>query len=75
MQQRGQQFFMQHTSDLAASQQKTLQFVANLRDQQALSLAYFDVFWFCAVVPLALIALVFIMRPSVAEKGAHAGAE
>ena len=73
--QQGQQFFLQHTGDAAASQHMTLQFVANLRDQQALSLAYFDVFWFCAVVPLALIALVFIMRPSVAEKGAHAGAE
>ncbi len=74
-QQQGQQFFMQQTGDPAASQHMTLQVVANLRDQQALSLAYFDVFWFCAVVPLALIALVFIMRPSVAEKGAHAGGE
>ena len=73
--QQGQQFFMQHTGDPAASQHMTLQVVANLRDQQALSLAYFDVFWFCAVVPLALIALVFIMRPSVAEKGALAGGE
>ena len=72
-QQQGQQFFLQHTGDPAASQHMTLQVVANLRDQQALSLAYFDVFWFCAVVPLALIALVFIMRPSVAEKGAHGG--
>jgi DHA2 family multidrug resistance protein len=73
--QHGQQFFLQHTGDPAAAQQMTLQVVANFREQQALSLAYFDVFWFCAVVPLALIALVFIMRRSVAEKGAHAGAE
>ncbi len=73
--QQGQQFFLQHTGDPAASHHMTLQVIANLRDQQALSLAYFDVFWFCAVVPLALIALVFIMRRSVAEKGAHAGGE
>ena len=68
--QQGQQFFMQHTGDPATSQHMTLQVIANLRDRQALSLAYFDVFWFCAVVPLALIALVFLMRRSVAEKGA-----
>ena len=73
--QQGQQFFLQHTGDPAASQHMTLQVVANLRDQQALSLAYFDVFWFCTVVPIALIALVFIMRRSVAEKGALAGGE
>jgi DHA2 family multidrug resistance protein len=73
--QQGQQFFMRHTGDPAASQHMTLQVISNLRDQQALSLAYFDVFWFCAVVPIALIALVFIMRPSVAEKGALAGGE
>jgi DHA2 family multidrug resistance protein len=53
----------------------TLQVVSNLREQQALSLAYFDVFWFCAVVSLVLIGLVFVMRPSAAEKGAHVGAE
>jgi MFS transporter, DHA2 family, multidrug resistance protein len=73
--QQGLQFFLQHTGDPAASKHMTLQVIANLRDQQALSLAYFDVFWFCAVVPIALIALVFIMRPSKAEKGAQVGGE
>ena len=39
------------------------------------SLAYFDVFWICAVVALALVLLVLLMKRSVAEKGAHVGAE
>lgn len=74
-QQRGLQFFMQRTGDPAASHQMTLQVIANLRDQQASSLAYFDVFWCCAALPLALIPLIFLMRQSVAEKGAHVGGE
>ena len=73
--QQGQQFFLQRTGDPAASRHMTMQVIANLRDQQAISLSYFDVFWFCAVVPIVLIALVFIMRPSMAEKGAHVGGE
>ena len=40
-----------------------------------LSLAYFDVFWFSAVVAALLVFLVLLMRRSVAEKGAHIGAE
>jgi hypothetical protein len=43
--------------------------------QQAESLSYFDVFWVCAVVTLALVLLVALMKRSAAEKGAHAGAE
>ena len=73
--QQGLQFFLQRTGDLAASQHMTLQKIKDIRDQQALSLAYFDVFWFCTVVPLALIPLVFLMRRSVAEKGEHVGGE
>ena len=42
---RGQAFFMQHTGDPVRSQQMTLQALADLRQQQAASLAYFDVFW------------------------------
>ena len=45
---RGHAFFMQHTGDPAGSQQMTVQALANLRQQQAASLAYFDVFWVCA---------------------------
>ena len=41
----GQAFFLGHTGDPAKSQQMTVQVLANLRQQQAASLAYFDVFW------------------------------
>jgi DHA2 family multidrug resistance protein len=53
----------------------TLQALADLRQQQAASLAYFDVFWVCAAVGLALVILVLLMKRSVAEKGTHVGAE
>ena len=46
----GQAFFLQQTGDPAGSQQMTLQTLANLRQQQAASLAYFDVFWLFAVL-------------------------
>jgi DHA2 family multidrug resistance protein len=72
---RGQAFFIQQTGDPAASPQMTLQVLANLRQQQAASLAYFDVFWVAAVLGFALVFLVLLMKRSVAEKGAHVGAE
>jgi len=68
-------FFMQHTGDPAGSEQKALQLLANLRQQQAASLAYFDVFWLCAVLGVSLIPLVLFMKRSVAEKGAQVGGE
>ena len=46
-----------------------------LRQQQGASLAYFDVVWVAAVVGVALVVLVLLMKRSVAEKGAHVGAE
>jgi DHA2 family multidrug resistance protein len=63
------------TGDLVASGQEAWQRVADELQRQALSLSYFDVFWVFAVVALVLIPLVFLMRRSVAEKGAHVGAE
>jgi hypothetical protein len=36
---------------------------------------YFDVFWLCAVLGVLLVFLVPMMKRSVAEKGAHVGAE
>jgi DHA2 family multidrug resistance protein len=72
---RGYAFFLQRTGDPAQSQQDTVQVLANLRQQQAASLAYFDVFWMCAAIGVALVPLVFLMKRSVAEKGAHVGAE
>jgi DHA2 family multidrug resistance protein len=73
--QKGQDFFMQETGDPAQSMQNTLVELEKLRQQQAASLAYFDVFWLCAVLGVGLVFLVFLMKRSVAEKGAHAGAE
>ncbi len=72
---RGQGFFMQHTGDPAGSQLKTVQALADLRQQQAASLAYFDVFWVCAALGAALVILVPLMKRSVAEKGESVGAE
>jgi MFS transporter, DHA2 family, multidrug resistance protein len=52
-----------------------LQTLANLRQQQASALAYFDVFWVLAVVMVALVFVVLLMKRSVAEKGARIGSE
>jgi DHA2 family multidrug resistance protein len=73
--QEGQALFLQETGDPAASQEMTLQSLANLRQQQAASLSYFDEFWLFAVLALALVLLVPLMKRSVAEKGEHIGAE
>jgi DHA2 family multidrug resistance protein len=71
----GRTFFLQQTGDPAGSQQMTLQLLANLRQQQAASLAYFDVFFMCAALGVTLVFLVLLMKRSVAEKGAHVGAD
>jgi DHA2 family multidrug resistance protein len=65
----------QETGDAAGSQLLALQDLANLRDQQASSLAYFDVFWVAAVLALMLVPSVLLMKRSVAEKGAHVAAD
>jgi DHA2 family multidrug resistance protein len=67
--------FLQQTGDPAAAQQLALQTLANLRQQQASALAYFDVFWVLAVVMVALVFVVLLMKRSVAEKGARIGSE
>ena len=46
-----------------------------LREQQAASLSYFDIFWVAAMLSFVLVMLVFFMKRSVAEKDAHVGAE
>ena len=71
----GQAYYMQRTGDPARSQQLTLQSLSDLREQQAASLAYFDVFWLFAVLCLGLVLLVLLMKRSVAEPGEHIGAE
>jgi DHA2 family multidrug resistance protein len=72
---RGQDFFLQQTGDPAGSQERTLQVLDNLRQQQASSLAYFDVFFLCAALGVSLTLLVLLMKPSVAAKGEHVGGE
>ena len=73
--QKGQAFFIQRTGDPPRSREMTVQVLANLRQQQAASLAYFDVFWLCAALGVGLVILVLLMKRSVAEKGAHVGGE
>lgn len=68
-------FFLQYTADPVASQQFAWQELANLRGQQASSLAYFDTFWIFAAMTFALLILVPFMKRSVAEKGAHLSSE
>ena len=70
-----QRVFLQQSGDPVAANQVALQSLANLREQQSSSLAYFDVFFIFAVVAVALIVLVFFMKPSIAVKDAHLAAE
>lgn len=67
--------FLQRTGDPIRSPVLGLQTLDDLRQQQAASLAYFDVFWLFAVVTLALVVLVPFMKRSVAEPGEHIGGE
>src|SRR5262249_61953340 len=55
-------FFYQHTGDAAGSQQRAVQALENLRQQQASSLAYFDVFWLSAVLRVSLVVLLPMMH-------------
>jgi MFS transporter, DHA2 family, multidrug resistance protein len=67
--------FLQQTGDPVAAQQLAWQALENLRQQQASSLAYFDVFLLLALVTLALVPVALLMKRSVAQKGAHISAE
>jgi DHA2 family multidrug resistance protein len=71
----GTNFFLHHTGDPVKSAQMALGALDAARQQQAASLAYFDVFWSFAILAVLLILLVPFMRRSVAEKGAHVAAE
>ncbi len=67
--------FLHESGDPVGSQQLALRSLAKLREQQASSLAYFDVFWVLAVVMVLLALVVLLMKRSVAEKGARIGGE
>jgi len=71
----GRSVFAHQTSDASGTAHLALQSLDGLRQQQASSLAYFDVFWTAAVLAAALVLLVLIMKRSVAEKGGHVGAD
>jgi len=71
----GQRFFLQHTGDAVLSHQMALGVLDQTRTNQALSLAYFDVFFLSFAVGILLVFFVLLMRRSVAEKGAHVGGE
>jgi DHA2 family multidrug resistance protein len=68
-------FFFQRVGDPVRSQLLGLQSLDDLRQQQAAAFAYFDVFFVCAVVSLALVVLVPLMKRSVAEPGERIGGE
>jgi MFS transporter, DHA2 family, multidrug resistance protein len=72
---RAQAFFVQQTGDLVASKELAVQQLENLRQQQASSLAYFDVFWMAAVLTFVVTFAVLFMKRSVAEKAGHAAPE
>ncbi|APW61813.1 DHA2 family efflux MFS transporter permease subunit [Paludisphaera borealis] len=63
------------TGDPAGATVMAWQRVSDVRNREALSLAYFDCFWAFAVLALTLVPLVFLMKRAVAEKGAHLAAE
>jgi DHA2 family multidrug resistance protein len=67
--------FLEQTGDPVAAQQLALQALDNVRDQQASALASFDVSWVFAMIMLALVPLVLLMKRSVAQKGARIGGE
>jgi MFS transporter, DHA2 family, multidrug resistance protein len=67
--------FFQLNGDPVAAHDMALQSLANLREQQSSSFAYFDTFVIFAVISVALVGLVFFMKRSVAAKGAHVAAE
>jgi MFS transporter, DHA2 family, multidrug resistance protein len=66
-----QSHLLQLTGDPAAARQMALQLLENLRQQQSSALAHFDTFFVFAVLSVPLVAVVFMMRRSVAQKGGH----
>jgi MFS transporter, DHA2 family, multidrug resistance protein len=67
--------FVQDNGDSVTSYLMAVQRLDDLRQEQALSLAYFDVFWLAAVLGVGLVPLVLLMKRTVAEKGEHVGGE
>ena len=71
----GRAFFLHQTGDPPGSARRAWRLLADARQRQAASLAFFDVFLLFAAISLALIPVILFMRRPVAEKGAHLAAE
>jgi len=67
--------FSQQTADPVAAKLMALQALDDLRQQQSTTLAYFDTFTVLGWLSFVLILMVFLMKRSVAEKGAHVAAD
>jgi DHA2 family multidrug resistance protein len=59
-----QSLFLHQTGDPSGLHQLACQQPKNLRQQQASSLAYFDVLWMSAVLTFAVAFLVLVMKRS-----------
>jgi len=70
-----QSYLLQLNGDSVAARQMAVQLLDNLRQEQASAFAYFDIFLVFAALSVPLVALVFMMKRSVAQKGAHVAAE
>ena len=70
-----QSYLLQLNGDSVAARQMAVQLLDNLRQEQASAFAYFDIFLVFAALSPPLVALVFMMKRSVAQKGAHVAAE
>jgi DHA2 family multidrug resistance protein len=68
-------FLFRQSGDRAWAQSGAVQALEELRQQQAAAMAFFDVFWVCAVLSAALVVLVLFMKRSVAEPGERIGGE
>src|SRR5205085_9127792 len=71
----GQEYFLRATGDPVHSRQMAIDVLEKARTRQAMSLAFFDIFFVLAVVGLGVMLLILMMQRSVAEKGAHVAAE
>ena len=65
--------FVQQTADPVGAKLMALQALDDLRQQQASTLAYFDTFVVFAALSFVLVFTVFLMRRSVARRGARRG--
>jgi DHA2 family multidrug resistance protein len=69
------QYFQATTSSLKHAQMMGWAAINQQLQRQAAALSYYDVFYVFSLLALALIPLLFVMRPAVAAKGAHVAAE